>query len=813
MAEGEFEPLWRALLEATPITIAALDRERRVRYVNRITHGYDRASILNLPIDNLLPENDRARIIEMMDEVFRVGAARTYETRRRTPAGLVLFFVRLNPLVIDGAIRYVMMISFDITEEHEKRKLREREHALLAALEPVNRVLLSALVTEPLFERLLGEMLSLFDCDRAFLGYPCDPKAEEFTVVYERTTAEFQREKGLRLPVSPVMAKSFELALQHPGQVVRRDPEHDPLTELSPAESRFGVRSMLFVAVTTDVEKPWLLGIHDCRVARVYDTEIALLSAIAARIGDGLRIWKAQQAMRQSEQRFRLLVEHAPEAIVILDVQTRKFVEVNSKASELFGMTREQLLQVGPVELSPATQADGGSSEARAQQLLAAALNGASPVFEWQHLHASGAVLECEVRLLHLPHPEQMWVRGSIFDISERKRAQRENERLSSQLAQAQKMQAIGHLTGGVAHDFNNLLTVIGGSLEMMALESHADPDTRSYGQLALDACRRAAALTQRLLAFSRQQPLRPRATDVALQLQDMESLLRRTLGETVHIVVTSSPGLWLCEVDPAQLESAILNLSINARDAMPNGGKLSLDACNIKLSADELSPDDDLSAGEYVLLSVSDNGTGIAPELLVQVFEPFFTTKEVGKGSGLGLSMVYGFVKQSHGHVKLSSALGVGTTVRLFLPRSQGQAVDAAAQPQAESVTRGQRELVLVVEDDKGVRALTVELLHRLGYRTLAAGDAKEALHRLESAPDVSLMLADVVLPGGKNGAELAREVTRMRPGLPVLFMSGYTEDALIHNGRLGAGVRLLEKPFSTNDLAKAVRKALDGT
>ena len=333
MAAFEFDPIWPSLLEATPITMAVLDHERRVVYVNLVEHGFDRNAVLGVPIDLLLPAADRARITGLIDEVLRTGAPRTYETRRETPKGLVLYFVRLNAFVANG-VRYAILVSFDVTEEHEQRRLREREHALLAALEPVNRILLSAPVAEPMFDRLLGEVLTLFDCDRAFLGYPCDPKASELTIVYEQTVPEFRREKGLRLPVDAFLAERFERALDLHGGVVRHDPEHNPIPTQRESNP-FGVRSMLFVAVHTEVDKPWILGIHHCRAPRVYDSEVALLAAIAARVGDGLRTWKTQEAMRQSEQRFRLLVEHAPEALVILDMATGRFVDVNSKASEL----------------------------------------------------------------------------------------------------------------------------------------------------------------------------------------------------------------------------------------------------------------------------------------------------------------------------------------------------------------------------------------------------------------------------------------------------------------------------------------------
>jgi PAS domain S-box-containing protein len=809
LTEAELAKILPGVLSSAPITIALIDRERYVRHVNLVEHGFDRRAVRDIRLDSLLPPADRERIVGVIDEVFRTGLPGAYEAFLETPSGPVLYFVRVGALRIDGEVRYAVLASFDVTEEHQKRQLAEREHAMLVALERVNRIILSPFGSEPLLDRVLGEMLTLFDCERAFLAHPCDPEAKEFSVLYEQTLPTVPRLRGRTLPVDDAIAACFEQALRPQG-VMRAPAEGNARATASASGSELDVRTLSFAAVRAEGDKPWLLAIQR-KDGRSHDAEQSLLAAIAARVADFLRTWTAQLALRQSEEHFRLLTEHAPDAIVICDMETGKFVEVNRQAIELFGMPRERLLELGPLELSPATQADGAPSAERALRLLTAAVAGERPVFEWLHQHASGAPLECEVRLLHLPHPDHTWVRGSILQIADRKRAERENERLSAQLAQAQKMQAIGHLTGGVAHDFNNLLTVISGGLEMMELEARPDAALRSYGAMALDACRRAAALTQRLLAFSRQQPLRPRSVDIAQLLRGMEGLLARTLGETIHIEMACSGGLWTCEVDPAQLESAILNLSINARDAMPNGGRLTIEASNLRLEGSALLPDEELLPGDYVLLCVSDDGTGIEPALLSKVFDPFFTTKEVGKGSGLGLSMVYGFAKQSRGHVKIYSELGHGTSVKLFLPRS-----DRAAQPEppreaSDSGPRGRGELVLVVEDDPSLRALVVDLLRRLEYRTLAARDANGALELLRDTPDTALLLADMVLPGGLNGTQLGRRCTAMRPDLPVLFMSGYTENAVIHNGRLDEGVRLLEKPFTTSALAHAVRRALD--
>jgi signal transduction histidine kinase/ActR/RegA family two-component response regulator len=381
------------------------------------------------------------------------------------------------------------------------------------------------------------------------------------------------------------------------------------------------------------------------------------------------------------------------------------------------------------------------------------------------------------------------------------------NRGLEAQLRQAQRLEAVGQLIGGVAHDFNNLLTVIIGNSSLLVDELDAEPERRELAATTLSAAERAAELTRRLLAFARRQPLAPRVTDVRELVDGMESLLRRSLGEHIEIELSRSAGLWSAHVDGAQLEGAILNLAINGRDAMPSGGRLSIELsnCDVDFGAAQLLVD--VKTGQYLVVTVSDTGTGISPADLEHVFDPFFTTKEVGRGTGLGLSMVFGFVKQSGGHVTIDSELGRGTTVRMYLPR--GIAGVDAVEDAAPTVMTGGRETILLVEDDALVRGYAHDQLVGLGYAVVTATNGQEAIEAVRLRTDIDLLFTDIVMPGGLNGRELADVIRRIRPNLPVLFTSGYS-DAITHDGRLDAGVLLLGKPYPRADLARSIRQAL---
>ncbi len=394
--------------------------------------------------------------------------------------------------------------------------------------------------------------------------------------------------------------------------------------------------------------------------------------------------------------------------------------------------------------------------------------------------------------------------RGTVQDITERKQ-------IEEQLRQAQKMEVVGQLTGGVAHDFNNLLTVVLGSLEFVRDEQDQAGTNRKMIDLGINAAERGAALTHRLLAFSRKQTLMPTAIDLNTLVAGMTDMLRCTLGERIEIRSRSSNGLWNCQADQSQLENALLNLTINARDTMPDGGALTIETANVTLSDENSALQADVEPGYYVMLGVSDTGSGIAADTLEHVFEPFFTTKDVGKGSGLGLSMVYGFAKQSGGNATIYSELGEGTTVKVYLPRSAAKDDAAEANDGAENIPLAHGERILIVEDNPNVRALAVALLTELRYEIVEACSAQAALEVMAHAAKIDLLLSDVVLPGDMNGPELAAEIQRRNPAIKIIFMTGYAEDAFNNRDESNEQMNVIQKPFGKAGLAKKIRRVLD--
>ena len=505
------------------------------------------------------------------------------------------------------------------------------------------------------------------------------------------------------------------------------------------------------------------------------------------------------EALRQrSEQRFRHVFDLVQEGIWIhVD---GKIAFANPAAARLFGARSPDEL-IGQNVFAFIHPDDRERALERTRQVKDKLK--ALPLTEMRLLGLDGKVRIGELQAVPFLQDGLIHVISSGRDVT----AQREAE---SRLHQVQKMDAVGQLTGGVAHDFNNLLTVVIGALDLDL--NRLPEEVRPSIQQALRAAERGAALTHRLLAFSRQQTLMARSVDFNRLITDMGDLLRRALGEHIEVELKLAGDLWPALADSGQVENSVLNLAINARDAMPDGGKLTIETSNAHLDEDYAAHNSELLPGDYVMMAVTDTGTGMSKDVLAHVFEPFFTTKEVGKGTGLGLSMIYGFAKQSGGHVKIYSEVGHGTTVRLYLPRLVSAAAVTSPAAPAPTTGKGGGETILVVEDNPDVRRLVLRQLRDLGYAVIEAANGPQALKILEDGAAIDLLFTDVVMPGGMTGRQLAEAAKNRRPNLKTLFTSGYTEDSILRLGKLDPGVRLLSKPYRKHELATRVREALDG-
>ncbi len=524
---------------------------------------------------------------------------------------------------------------------------------------------------------------------------------------------------------------------------------------------------------------------------------------------DATRIKQAEEALSDNREMLRAVINAVPAKIDAKDLDSR-YVFINDRQAEILGFPADEAIG------KTADQLLGRKQGAHARTLDRRVIESgeAIPYFEEQDAGADGRPQRWLTTKVPLKD-ERRQVRNVVsvsLDITDYKRIKRKRKLLERQLHQAQKMEAVGQLTGGVAHDFNNLLAVVRGNLELLQEELGDEAELYELVREAIGAADRGATLTQRLLAFSRKQALQPRLTSTNELVSGMLDLLRRTLGETIEVEATLADDVWPVVVDPGQLESALLNLAVNARDAMPKGGLLTVKTRNTTFDAAFAADHEEIEAGPYVMLAVSDTGLGMPRSVLERVFEPFFTTKDVGQGSGLGLSMVYGFVKQSKGHVEIESRLGRGTTVTIFLPGARNAENGVVAEASKANEHHGRGETILVVEDAPDVRRYTARLLTRLGYTPLQASDGKAALAILDETPDIDLLFTDVVLPGGMSGVDLAREVHRRKPDLKVLYASGYTENAIVHDGRVDEGVELIEKPYGKTDLARKLRDVLRG-
>lgn len=515
---------------------------------------------------------------------------------------------------------------------------------------------------------------------------------------------------------------------------------------------------------------------------------------------------KTEKALRISEERFQLIITGSNEGVWDWDMIADKdwwsprFYSLLGYRNEEITASSQQFTQmIHPDDRDIAQQASRKHLEERAAYVMEFRMLTKSGEYRWFHGRGQ-AIWDQDGR------PVRML--GTLRDINERKQAQQRQQKLEHQLVQSQKIEAVGQLTGGIAHDFNNLLAVIIGNLELLTSKLVVDAKQHSYIQNALHSAQRGASLTQRLLTFSRKQMLKSEIVDLSEQVRHMQEMLQRTLGEIIDIDILCADDLWRCRTDKSQLESVLLNLAINARDAMPSGGRLTIETSNTRLDDSYTEQVPELTSGDYVMLAVSDRGEGMSAEVLQHAFEPYYTTKDVGKGSGLGLSMAYGFAKQSNGHLNIYSEVGQGTTVKLYLPRYMGKLEAQQVLPEEQVINA--TETILVVEDEPDLLEVYVLNLEMLGYTVLSADQGKTAIQLFNNNKGIKLLLTDVMLPGGMNGPDIVKALQKKDPDVRFLYMSGYTENAIIHDGYLDDDIEFLRKPFTIAELSKKMREVL---
>jgi PAS domain S-box-containing protein len=596
--------------------------------------------------------------------------------------------------------------------------------------------------------------------------------------------AKARSQAGFTLTTNePVIVEDLRTEVRFSGPPLLHD--HDVISGIS--------------VIIAGQEKPFgILGAHTATRRTFTRDDIHFLQAVSNLLAEAIQRKRTEEALRESEERYRRFFEEDLTADFISTPEGR-LLACNPAFARIFGFASvEEAIQSNLVALYP---------NPHARQTFLELLRGKKKLeyYETELRRRDGSPVHVIENVIGTfdEQGELVEMKGYLFDITERKR-------LEEQLQQSQKMEAIGRLAGGIAHDFNNLLTAIMGYSELFAYELDPKDPRQRFVQEIHKTAQRAASLTRQLLAFSRKQVLQPRVLDLNAALASIEKMLRRVIGEDIDLVTRLSPDLGSVKVDPGQIEQVIMNLSVNARDAMPRGGKLTIETANVDLDDDYARRHVGVTPGAYVMLAVSDTGSGMDPETQSRIFEPFFTTKSHGAGTGLGLSTVYGIVKQSGGHIWLYSEPGRGTTFKIYFPRVEEEAETEQPTPVIPQPTGGS-ETILLVEDEEVVRDVAHRILLRYGYNVLVAEHGEEALHICETHDGaIHLMITDVVLPQ-MSGRELADRVTGLRPEMKVLYVSGYTDNAIVHHGVLEPGTAFLGKPFTPDTLAVKVREVLD--
>ena len=777
-------------IQSTGDIISITDLEGRFTFVNRAflnNYGYGESEVMGRGVALIdSPRNPPSLQIEIR-EATRNGTWRGELWNRRKdgtefPIALTTSQIR-DP---DGRIVGLVGVWNDITE-------RRRIEAVQRAVYSIAEAAAGADSLETLLQavhRIVGELM---------------PADNFFVALHDRTTGlltfpYFVDQVDTVDAPRPLLRGLTEYVLRT-GDSLLGTPETVASLEKSGDVELLGAPSLDWLGVPLKVgaETIGVLSVQSyTEGVRFGPNELEILEFVSAQVAMAIERTRSAERLLASETKYRRLFEGNPEAMFVYHPATLSFLAVNEAAVHRYGFSREEFLGMSLLDIRP--EEDAG----RLLDVLAQYRGGTARATGLRHRSRDGRLIDVEVTFDDIDFAGGPARLAVVEDVTERRR-------LEEQLRQAQKMEAVGQLAGGIAHDFNNLLTAIVGYATLLDRSLPTEIDVREEVHEIIGAARRAANLTHQLLAFSRKQVLRPTVLDANLVVREMERILQRVIGEHIMLHTKLEPDLAYVLADASQLEQVIMNLAVNARDAMPAGGRITIETANVQLDAELAQVHPEASAGLYVMVAVSDTGLGMTPDVKQHLFEPFFTTKAVGKGTGLGLATVYGIVRQSGGMIAVDSEPGRGTRFRIYFPSADSAAPeDSTAPPEPATAGTG---TVLLVEDEPGVRHLARDVLSRYGYKVIEAADGSEAL-RLVAARDesIDLLLTDVVMPG-MSGAELARRFRELRPNVPVLYASGYADEAVISHGvpDVGGGAPFLQKPFEPDDLVRRVREVME--
>jgi PAS domain S-box-containing protein len=795
----------RAIIEAAPVAIIGLDQDERVDSVwNPAAEkmlGWPAQEVMGKPLPIVAAGAAGRRFQTLIhQEETQNGVETRWQRRDGTPIECGTY---VSPLYdTRGRPSGKIAVLVDITERKQAESERLANLKFFENMDRINLAIQKAKNLDQMMRDVLDAVISILDCDRVFLQYPCDPEAPTWNSPMERTKPEYPGVLDLQLeiPMDPQVAETFRILLAADGPVTFGPGGQHPLPE--DVSRQFDLKCFMSMAIHPKIGNSWQFGVHQCTHIRQWTSEEKrLFQEIGRRLADALTSLLSFRDLRKNEAFLDMIVDHIPNMIFVKDAQTLEFVRFNKAGEQLVGYPREALLGKTDHEFFPKEEADFFSKKDR-------------QVLEEKVLVDIPEETVCtrrkEKRILHtrkLPLLDEtgrpQYLLGISEDITEKKK-------LEERYRQAQRMEAIGQLAGGVAHDFNNMLGVIVGYAELALEKTIGNEPLRRQIEAIRDAGHRSAEITRQLLAFARKQTIRPKSLDIGKTVAGMLNLLRRLIGEDIDLDWQPGSELWPVKMDPSQIDQILANLCVNARDAIAGVGKVTIETQNAVLDEMYCNEHAGASPGEYVVLAVSDNGSGMDKHTQEKIFEPFFTTKELGKGTGLGLATVYGIVKQNNGLVYVYSEPGSGSTFRIYLPRHMVKSEPRRAVSPPTARLHGD-EAILLVEDEPILLDLVKLVLERLGYKVIAASRPKEAIAKANKNADIiNLLITDMVMPE-MTGRDLLKRLTPICPNLKCLYMSGYTGKAISSLGELEEGVNFIQKPFSKEELATKVRDILD--